>query len=344
MRYNTKFMGKHKYYSRVRGVRKPQRFRRGVFNIFAVSILVFGIYSGIFGSLGQGSLEQSHFVNRQESSAEGLGSALDIAGSMPWPGYGSSAYAVPKNKLFALSDDTAQPVPIASLTKVITALAVLDKHPLEPGEQGPMITLTEEDVDLYYEYARKGGVVVPVEVGAQISLYQALQASMLMSANNMTDTMVNWAFGSMDEYVAYANSMLRDMELRETAVADASGFSPFSVSTAKNMTIIGHKYMQNPVLREIAMQEEAIIPVAGRIRSHNSFANEGGMVGIKIGYTDEARRTYMAADIEHDNGSPEGISIAVVLGAEDFSSAARDAKEILKAGNNAQRRINTHLP
>ena len=300
--------------------------------MFFVSVLVFGAYSGLFGSLSQDIIDQSQLVNRQESSAEDIDSSSDIIGPMPWPGYGSSAYAVPKTKLFAVSDDT-QSVPIASLTKVITALAVLDKHPLEPGEQGPMITLTEEDVELYSKYISMGGVVVPVEVGAQISLHQALQASMMMSANNMTDTMVNSVFGSMDDYVAYANDMLRDMELHETTVADATGFSPNSVSTAKNLTILGHSYMQNQVLREIALQEKAVIPVAGVIQNYNSFADDDSIIGIKIGWTDEAKRTYMAADIDYDNGSIDGISIAVVLGAEDFSSAARDARAILKAGN-----------
>lgn len=312
--------------------------------MISIGVFVLGVYSGLFGLLGQGRNEQSTVVHNQESSAEALDSNPEITGPMPWPGYGSSAYAVPKTKLFAMSEGTDS-VPIASLTKVITALAVLDKNPLEPGEQGPMITFTEEDVELYYEYANKGGVVAPVEVGAQISLYQALQASMLMSANNMTDTIVNAVFGSMDEYLVYANNMLRDMELHETAVADASGFSPNSVSTAKNMTILGHAYMQNPVLRDIAMQDEAVIPVAGLIKSNNSFADEDGIVGIKVGYTDEAKRTYMAADVNYDNGSIDGISIAVVLGAEDFDSAAKDARALLRAGNNntAQRRASPHL-
>ena len=326
-------MSKYKRYSATRGVQKTSSLRRGFFSVLFVGLMVFGLYSGVFTSSSQNAADQSQAVSRQDASAEDLEEIPGITGFMPWPGYGSSAYAVPKTKLFAMSDDTAQSVPIASLTKVITALAVLDKYPLEPDEQGPMITLTEEDVKLYHEYRSKDGVVVPVEVGAQISLHQALQAAMMMSANNMTDTLVKWAFGSMDEYVAYANEMLRDMELDETVVADASGFSPFSVSTAKNMTILGHKYMQNPVLREISMQEKATIPIAGVIQNYNSFANENGIVGIKIGYTDEAKRTYMAADIDYDGGDIDGISIAVVLGAEDFSSAAKDARAILKAGN-----------
>lgn len=325
-------MSKRGHYSRARGVRKTHRLRRGVLGVFFMSVFVFGIYSGLFSSLGQGIVEQSQLLNRQKSSIEGREPHPEITDSIPWPDYGSSAYAVPKSKLFALSDDS-ESVPIASLTKVITALAVLDKHPLEPGDQGPMITLTEEDIELYDKYVSMGGVVVPVEVDAQISLHQALQASMMMSANNITDTMVNSVFGSIDEYVAYANNMLRAMELYDTVVADASGFSPNSVSTAKNMTIIGHTYMQNPVLREIAMQQEAVIPVAGVIQNYNSFANEDGAIGVKIGWTDEAKRTYMAADIDYGNGSIEGISIAVVLGAEDFDSAARDALAILSAGN-----------
>ena len=256
---------------------------------------------------------------------------------MPWPEYGYAAYGVPQRDLFATSDDIKQPVRIASLAKVITALTVLKEKPLKTGEQGPALILTEKDTALFNEYLNKNGVVVPVEVGEQISQYQALQAMLLVSANNMSDSLAVWAFGSVDGYVKYANKMLKDTGLDNTVVADASGFSPNTVSTPEDMTKLGYLYMRSPVLREIAMQEEANIPVAGIIRNANSFANENGIVGIKIGNTDEAGRTYMAARVQKVSESKEEISVAVVLGAKSLAAAAQDALAVLKAGSQDKR-------
>lgn len=266
-----------------------------------------------------------------------------ITTPMPWPSYGVSAYGVPEDNLFASSKTDETPVPIASLAKIITALAILQKKPLQPGEQGPMIALDAQDVELVNEYARKDGTYVQVLDGEKISEYQALQAMLLVSANNMADSLVRWAFGSMDAYVAYANNMLKDQHIEHASVADASGFSPSTVSTAKDMTRIGYLYITQPVLRQIATQEQATIPVEGEIKNYNSFANEPGIIGLKIGNTDEAKKTFITASIHKGPGSSETISIAVVLGAENLKIAAQDAVAILKAGDAGRDQLKRNL-
>lgn len=206
-----------------------------------------------------------------------------------------------------------------------------------------MITLDEQDVALVSEYARKSGTYVPVYAGEQISQYQALQAILLVSANNMSDSLARWAFGSVDNYVVYTNRMLNDLGLNNTEVADASGFSPNTVSTPEDMAKLGFLYMKDPVLREIALQQQAKIPMVGVIRNNNAFANENGVVGIKIGNTDEAGKTYLAASIRQGSNAYEEISIAVVLGSNDLRVAANDALKILKAGNNGHDRLERTL-
>src|SRR5690606_10140017 len=113
----------------------------------------------------------------------------------------------------------------ASMAKVITALAILEKQPLEAGQAGPTYTLTSHDVAVYHMYAAKNGSVLPVHEGMQLTQYQALQAMLLPSANNIADMMVERVFGSEDAYLEYAHDMLRRMGLSRTVVADASGFS-----------------------------------------------------------------------------------------------------------------------
>ena len=257
-----------------------------------------------------------------------------LTAPIPWPAFGTSAYGVHKDNLVATSDEEPKKVPIASLAKIITVLAILEEKPLEIGEKGPTISLNDHDVELVNEYARKSGVYLPVYSGEEITQYEAIQAILLVSANNISDTLANWAFGSIEEYVDYANNMLAELGLGDTIVADASGFSPQTVSTAEDMVDLGYIYMQHPVLREIALQQSARLSFVGLIKNHNSFANSDNFIGLKVGNTDEAGKTYIAANIRPaKEGFQEEISVAVVLGAEDFYSAARDAKQIIAAGD-----------
>lgn len=256
-----------------------------------------------------------------------------LSTAMPWPTYGYAAYGVPVEQLYSTSQEDVEAVPIASLAKIITALAVLKAKPLEPGSRGPGIVLTEADVELVNEYARKSGVYLPVMAGTEITQYQALQAALLVSANNLTDTLAIWAFGSVENYAKYANEMLKELGLEKTYVADASGFSPQTVSTPEELVELGFAFMQHPVLREITEQKLATIPSAGVVGNSNAFANTDTIKGIKIGNTDEAGRCYMAADIRKMQDGSEEIAVAVVLGADNLETAALDAKKIITAGN-----------
>lgn len=255
-----------------------------------------------------------------------------ITKPLPWPSYGQAAYGVVEDGVLADStDQTAQPVPVASLAKVVTALAILKQKPLSPGEQGSSITLTEADIKLYEEYVRKSGSVIQIRLGEQITQYQGLQAMLLPSANNISDTMALWAFGSMEEYNAYANQMLRDLGINNTIIDGASGYSSNTKSTAADMVKIGILYMQNPVLQEIAVQPTARLPFVGTVGNYNSGINSDGIIGIKIGFTEEAGNTFLVADIQGKD--KDDISVVAVLGADNLSTAMQDAKNILKSGN-----------
>lgn len=261
--------------------------------------------------------------------------SLKLEEPLPWPEYGQSAYGVKNNGVIAKSNENQKPVPVASLAKVITAIAVLKEKPLKSGEQGPLLTLGEEDVESYNKHLQRDGSVTLVEAGEQITEYEALTAVMLPSSNNMADSLARWAFGSEEAYINYANKMLKDLGLQNTTVADASGFSPSTVSTADDMVKLGIIYMQNPVLKDIALLPEAKIPVAGIIPNHNSSLNKDGIVGIKIGYTDEAGRNFLVANIRNDGS----FAVAAALGAPDLRTAMADAVKVLNAGNTGYDKI-----
>lgn len=248
---------------------------------------------------------------------------------LAWPTYGQAAYGAVDQGALAVSSSQAQPVPIASLAKTITALAVLKKKPLKVGELGPSITMTEADVALYNDYLSREGSVAKVEVGQQLSQYHAMQAVLMMSANNIADSLAIWAFGSMEAYTEYANSMLGDMDLSHIRVADASGFSPQTVGTAEEMVQVATEFMRKPVLYEITTTTGAEIPITGAIPNYNAHLNTGEFVGVKAGNTDQAGRCFISASLK--NGKV--FSVAVVLGADRISTATIDSQSILRDGN-----------
>ncbi len=316
-------------YTIAHGYQKSRRWPYVILPIVLVAALALPVVTGSGGR----STSPAKAANSSQSVPVVPAAKTKITEPLPWPNYGQAAYGVAGEGVLTQSSTSSQPVPIASLAKVITALAVLDKKPLAPGEQGPTITLTEQDVASYQEYINKSGTVISVEAGEQITEYQALQAMLLPSANNMADTLARWAFGSVENYNEYANTMLRQKGLSHTLIADASGYSPLTKSTADDMVQIGLLYVANPILVAIASQPEADIPYAGKIYNLNTTVNDGEVVGLKIGYTEEAGRTFLAADVRPDRKGE--VSVVAVLGADSLSTAMNDAKVLLKSGNKA---------
>jgi len=251
--------------------------------------------------------------------------------TLPWPSYGQSALGASGYGLLQINGDQ-KTVPVASIAKVVTAMAVLKKKPLPIGEEGPAITLGPGDVDLFGSYLARGGSVVKVQSGEKISQYQALQAMLLPSGNNMADSLAIWAFGSLPAYVTYANKMVGDMGLKETHITDASGFSPETTSTASDLVRLGQRAIAQPVLAEITGQSKAVIPVAGEISNVNWALSQDGIIGIKTGSTDEAGGCYLFAAKRELLGQTVTL-IGAVLGAETRNQAIADSKTIIRAAD-----------
>ena len=224
------------------------------------------------------------------------------------------------------------PVAIASTAKIITALMVLQAKPLALNQPGPTITLTADDVARYRAYVAQDGSVVPVQAGEQLSLYQALQTVMLPSANNMADSLVIWAYGSLPAYAEAANAYLAAQGLTDTHVGtDASGLAPDTTSTASDLVKIGKLAMQNPVLAQIVGQSTATgIPLAGTIRNVNHLLGTSGIIGIKTGNSDQAGGAFVGAAQVVVNGKTETV-LTAVLGAPNRPAAMQQSLALIQS-------------
>lgn len=261
--------------------------------------------------------------------------------TMPWPSDASAAVGAAGYGVLAASNDSQTPIPTASLAKVITALAVLKQKPLTLNQQGPTLTLTQEDVNSYNAYYAVGGSITPVAVGEKITEYQALEGMLLPSANNMADTLAKWAFGSLSAYSTYANQFVKQLHMNHTTVGiDASGLSPTTVSTPSDLIKLGEVALAHPVIAQIVNETSATIPVAGTIPNVNRLLGQDGINGIKTGSSDEARGCYLFSAIYTMGNGSQITVIGAIMGSPTLARAKAEVIPLLNAAK-AQFSIDT---
>jgi D-alanyl-D-alanine carboxypeptidase (penicillin-binding protein 5/6) len=247
--------------------------------------------------------------------------------SIVWPQTGQAALGA---KGYGLLETygAQEGAPTASVAKVFTAIAVLKQRPLKVDEQGPVITINQADIDSYNTYYSQDGSLVQVALGEKITERQALEALMLPSANNMADTLARWAFGSVDHYLSYINNFNGSVGLKHTHIADASGFSSSTISSAEDLVKIGQLALADPTLAAIVSEPQATIPVAGVIRNTNWLLGDSNINGIKTGNTDAAGGCYLFSSTRVIQGK-EITTIGAVMGASSLTEALTSSRALL---------------
>ena len=240
--------------------------------------------------------------------------------NLPWPQYGQEAVGLSDGTV-VYSHGQQTPMPIASVAKLITALAVLSKYPLSLGQSGPMITIDATDYGYYTTYIAEQGSVVPVYTGEQLSEYDMLQAMLVPSGNNIADALARWAFGSLNAYDTFANGFVKNLGLKHTHVAvDASGYSPATTSTANDLIRIGGLVMANPVLAQIVGQKSVNVPNVGTETNYDTLIGTDGISGIKTGNSNQAGGVFLASAKTIVNGQSTMV-LTVVMGAPTLNQA-----------------------
>lgn len=248
---------------------------------------------------------------------------------LPWPGIGSAAVAV--SGLGTIGTHGSQtPLPLASTVKMMTALLVLEDHPLALAQQGPMLPVSADDVTTYQTEKTQGQSVFPVAAGEQLSEYQALEALLVPSGNNIADLLAVWDAGSIAAFAGKMNVRAAAAGLTNTKFVDASGFSPDSIGTPTDLIKLAELAMRNPVLAEIVKQPEATLPVAGRVFNVDAALGQEGIIGVKTGSSSPAGACFVfAADVQAD-GQPARF-YGAVLGLPTLDDAFKAATGLIHA-------------
>lgn len=283
-------------------------------------ILSLGVWYGVAArnkhttpSAAVGSLQSSPLKNVQ----------------LAWPGTGAAAVGTVEDGLLARSSNDEKPRPTASMAKVITALAIMEKQPLGLGQSGKTYTFTVEDIKNLNKQISENGSVLPVLIGMELTQYQAMQRMLIASDNNVADMLAKRTFGSQEAYVSYANNMLKRMGLKQTVVADPSGMNSATVATPSELVTIGIAALKNPVIAEIVSQQQAQLPKIGTITNTNQLLGTNGVIGIKTGTTNEAGYCLLFAARSTNKNGKDITIVGVVMGSKDADSRFSDSVKLL---------------
>ena len=314
--------------------RKAQVRRRRVVLLAIVGLFAFA-GDAVLGGGGSGSPRAA--ADRRALPAPRVTSYLVsrqvVPGSrppLPWPATGQGAVAVLGSGLVARSPHERE-VPIASVTKMMTALVVLGDHPLAPGERGPTLRMTRADKALWVADSQVGDSTLPVRPGEALSEYQLLEGLLIPSGDNVATMLARWDAGDEARFVARMNAEARRLGLEHTHYADASGVSPASRSTAADQAVLATVLMEDPVVRRIVALRSVPFPVAGTIWNYNPALGSDGIVGVKSGFTSAAASCLVTAAYR-DVGGRSVLVVTVALGQPDGLANAAAADERLLAG------------
>ncbi|MGN7969601.1 D-alanyl-D-alanine carboxypeptidase [Microbacterium sp. 22296] len=207
------------------------------------------------------------------------------AASPAWPAEGEAAIAidgVPET----LTTAATAPESIASITKVVTALVVLDRLPLAPGEQGPSYAFTQADSADYWQYRARGESSLDVPVDGSLTELQMLQGMLIASANNYAQRLASDLFGTDAEFSTAANQYLAERGIEGITIVNPTGIEEGNTATPAALIALAERALANPVIAEIVRTPELTLPGAGTFTNGNALLSDPGVIGVKTGTLD----------------------------------------------------------
>jgi serine-type D-Ala-D-Ala carboxypeptidase (penicillin-binding protein 5/6) len=214
--------------------------------------------------------------------------------------------------------------PIASVTKIMTALLVL-----ETTNGGELVT-TSADA------AAQSGAELGLEAGERLPVRDLLVALMLQSANDAAVALAEHVAGSVEAFVEGMNRRGVELGLRETAFASPNGLDDSGYSTARDLVTLTTEAFAVPGFERIVSTRFHRIPDPDgeprRVQNRNALLwLYPGARGVKTGYTAAAGFCLVAA------AERDGLRlVSVVLG--DRDEAFSDAAAVLDHGYAAYER------
>ena len=185
--------------------------------------------------------------------------------------------------VYAKNPESAHP--IASITKLMTALVVIQNH----QNLEETLTVSQEDVDtLRYSHSH-------LRVGTQATRLDFLRMALVASENRAAAALARNFPGGTAAFVQQMNLQAQKLGMKNTHFEDASGLNGANVATAQDLAVLVGTAVKVPLIHEITTRSEIQVPIGrgGRLvtlRNTNPLvAHEGWQIGLsKTGFINEA--------------------------------------------------------
>ena len=174
-------------------------------------------------------------------------------------------------------------LPIASITKLMTAMVSLDAQP----NLNEMLTIGDEDVDMLK------GTRSRLKVGTQLSREEMMRLALMSSENRAASALSRHYPGGRPAFIRAMNLKAKSIGLNDTRFEDPTGLTSANVSSPRDLARMVDAAHQYPLIREYSTTSDGEFNVAGRMQQFNNtnmlVKNSTWEIGLsKTGYINEA--------------------------------------------------------
>ncbi|MCA1248758.1 serine hydrolase [Massilia sp. MS-15] len=265
--------------------------------------------------------------------------------------FSAAAFAVPfgSQSVLVVEDDTGKilleknadrVVPIASLTKLMTAMVVLDAR----QDMDELIEIDRSDVDTFKHSSSR------VPVGALISRRDVLHLALMSSDNRAAAALARTFPGGTDGFKAAVKRKISALGMTQTVIEEPTGLSPRNRSTAGDLVKMAAASSKYAVITNMTTDSKNLININGReveYRNTNRLVGAKGWdIGLsKTGYTSEAGRCLIMnitaagknATMVLLNAGASSARILDALNVRRFIAGEQAPVRVAKASNRAPR-------
>ena len=214
----------------------------------------------------------------------GLVMSLTAVAAVAVP-FGSQSVLVIENDTgkILLEKNADQIYSIASLTKLMTAMVVLDAN----QDMTELIAIDQRDVDVVKHSTSR------VPVGARISRADVLQLALMSSDNRAAAALARTFEGGAVGFKAAVRAKIAALGMTNTVIEEPTGLSPNNKSTAQDLVKMANAASTYPQIAQMTTDSSNLINISGReveYRNTNRLVGaKGWEIGLsKTGYTEEA--------------------------------------------------------
>lgn len=228
-----------------------------------------------------------------------------------------------KTKDILFSKQPDKKTAIASITKLMTALVVLESD----------INLGNYYTVQNFDYQQGGKIYV--YQGEKVKIMDLLNISLVASGNTETMALAHSTGLTKAEFVAKMNEKAKEIGLSNTNFIDPTGLSPLNTSTARDVARLAQEAFKKDLIRNAVMKSEYFFTTQNdrseTVKSTDLLLNSGmkngvELLGGKTGYLNEAGYCFVSRFMNQNNQE----IIAVVLGANNLNARFEETKNLVE--------------